>query len=79
MKDVNAGLLSSLEHAHAAADAKSRDLVLLNSQLMAEVAQLHAAAAAKDDKIARLKVCPRSYVCVTVPLMCWLTCRRRLL
>ena len=28
----------------AAADAKSRDLVLLNSQLMAEVAQLHAAA-----------------------------------
>ena len=62
MKDVNAGLLSSLEHAHAAADAKSRDLVLLNSQLMAEVAQLHAAAAAKDDKIARLKVCPRSNV-----------------
>ena len=56
MKDVNAGVLSSLERAKTASDSKSSELVVLNAQLMSEVSQLHAAVKTKGDQIAILQV-----------------------
>ena len=56
MKDVNAGLLSSLERAKTASDAKSSELAVLNAQLMSEVSQLHAAVKTKGDQISILQV-----------------------
>jgi hypothetical protein len=56
MKDVNAGLLSSLERAKTASDSKSSELAVLNAQLMSEVAQLHATVKTKGDQISVLQV-----------------------
>ena len=56
MKDVNAGLLSSLERAKTASDAKCSEMAVLNSRVMSEVSQLHAAMASKEEQIAKLKV-----------------------
>ena len=56
MKDVNAGLLSSLERSKTASDAKSSELAVLNAQLMTEVSQLHAAVKTKGDQISILQV-----------------------
>jgi hypothetical protein len=56
MKDVNAGLLSSIERSKAAADSKSSELAVLNAQLMSEVNQLHTDVASKEERISKLKV-----------------------
>ncbi len=61
MKDVNAGLLSSLERSKTAADSKDGEMAVLNAQLISEVNQLHAAVASKDERISKLKVNGGSY------------------
>ena len=60
MKDVNAGLLSSLERLKTAADSNG-EMAVLNSQLISEVNQLRAAVASKDERISKLKVNGGSY------------------
>ena len=74
MKDVNAGLLSSLERSKTTSDAQCSSVALLNAQLTSEVAQMRAAIASKEEHISKLKVrttalrvllyiAPRVYFC----------------
>jgi hypothetical protein len=63
MKDVNAGLLSSVERTKAATDSKGNELAVLNAQLMSEVNQLHADVASKEEHISKLKVQLRRKSC----------------